>query len=122
MNARHRLAALYEEWRLMTESEGDAIRTLAWPRVEHCQRAKRELQERILKVGEATDSGQESPEELHRQLRPVLEHLIELETRNNEWLAAARHHLEREQDELNRSRFNMRQVHSSYSGRIARTA
>jgi len=114
MSAYHRLAALYEEWRLMTESEGDAIRSLAWQRVEHCQRIKAELRGKIVEVLGSAGAGLDSAEELCRRTRPVLEHLIELETRNDAWLAVERQKLEREQEELNRSRRAIRQLHGSY--------
>jgi len=114
MNAHLRLAALYEEWRLLTESEGDAIRSLAWQRVEHCQRVKAELREQIVKSSDHAAAGSDSAEELRQRFRPVLEHLIGLELRNNEWLAAERRKLEVEQEDLNRSRRTIRQLQGSY--------
>lgn len=118
MSAYDRLAALYEEWRLMTESEGDAIRSQAWQRVEECQHAKATLRERIVEVLSAAGQGGPPAEELCRQLRPLLEHLIGLETRNNDWLAAGRRRLEQEQSELNRSRHAIRQVRGSYGAAV----
>jgi hypothetical protein len=117
MNARARLASLYEEWRLMTESEGDAIRSLSWSRIEHCQHVKAGLKERILETIEAAD-GPASAEKLHRELRPVLEHLISLELRNSEWLEAGRLKLEAEQAGLNRHRRVVQQLQGSYGSRV----
>ncbi len=114
MNAHHRLAALYEEWRLMTESEGDAIRSLAWQRVEHCQRIKANLRERIVEASEHAAREVDSAEAVRHRFQPVLEHLIELEVRNNEWLATERRNLEMEQGELNRSRRTIRQLRGTY--------
>jgi hypothetical protein len=114
MNAHHRLTALYEEWRLMTESEGDAIRSLAWPRVEHCQRIKANLRERILEASEHAAREVDSAEAVRHRFQPVLEHLIELEVRNSEWLANERRNLELEQGELNRSRRTIRQLQGTY--------
>lgn len=114
MTVYHRLAALYEEWRLMTESEGDAIRSLAWQRVEHCQRSKANLQEKIVEASEHAAHTVDSAEAIRQRFRPVLEHLIGLELRNNEWLATERRNLEIEQKEVNRSHRTIRQLRGTY--------
>lgn len=98
----------------MTESEGDAIRSLAWTRVEHCQHVKAELRQKIVDALDVAGDGAGSAEEIRERFRPVLEHLIELELRNSEWLAAERRKLEQEQESLNRSRRTIRQLHGSY--------
>lgn len=108
------LAALYEEWRLMSESEGDAIRSLAWPRIEHCQSAKVGLRERIVQLVEKAGGGQTFAEDLGRRFRPVLEHLIHLELRNSEWLAVERQKLESEREGLNRNQRSIRRLQSAY--------
>lgn len=118
MSARNRLASLYEEWRLMSESEGDAIRTLAWQRVEHCQNVKADLREKILHAVETAGHGLSSPEEMRRQFRPVIEHLIGLEVRNSELLAIERNKLEVEREDLNRSQRTIRQLHGSYGASV----
>jgi hypothetical protein len=114
MNSHHRLASLYEEWRLMSESEGDAIRSLAWQRVEHCQRVKADLRGRILSAMEDGGGVRGDAEEIRRHFSPVLQHLISLEIRNSEWLAAGRRKLEEERAGLNRKQRAMRQLRSSY--------
>jgi hypothetical protein len=114
MSSRNRLAALYEEWRLMSESEGEAIRSLAWQRVNQCQQVKAELRDQILQVMESAGTEQGSPEDIRRQFRPVLEHLIHLETRNSQWLAVERAKLEVERDENSRSQRHLRQVQGAY--------
>lgn len=119
MNADHRLAALYEEWRLTTESEGDAIRSLAWERVAHCQRFKAELREKLVEILDGAGMGVESAEQVRRKFQPVLEHLIGLELRNNEWLATERLKLEGEQGDLNRSQRVMRQLQGTYGSSLA---
>ena len=118
MSARNRLASLYEEWRLMSESEGDAIRTSAWQRVEHCQNVKADLREKILHAMETTGHGLSSPEEMRHQFRPVLEHLIGLEVRNSELLAIERGKLEVEREDVNRSQRTIRQLQGSYGARV----
>lgn len=112
--ASNRLASLYEEWRLMSESEGDAIRSLAWQRVDHCQTVKAALQAKILEAVESAGTELYFAEEIRRQFRPVLEHLIGLERRNSEWLAVERGKLDLEKEALNRSQRTIRQLHGSY--------
>lgn len=117
MNARTRLASLYEEWRLMSESEGDAIRSAAWPRVEHCQNVKTGLRQKILAAMEATDSGQSSPEDMRRHFRPILEHLIGLELRNSQLLESQHSRLEADRDQLGHHEHNLRRLHHAYGAR-----
>lgn len=119
MNSRNRLASLYEEWRLLSESEGDAIRGAAWQRVEHCQNVKADLRGKILTAMENESGGQESAEELRQQFRPVLEHLVSLELRNGRWLAAERSRCEADRDELGQHQRNLRRLHKTYGGRAA---
>lgn len=114
MNSHRQLASLYEEWRLMSEAEGDAIRSLAWQRVNHCQNAKAELRNKILNAIEGVGCNRGNAEELQHHFRPVLEHLMSLEVRNGEWLAAERQKLDCEQDELNRRQRSIRQLRGSY--------
>ena len=96
----------------------DAIRSLSWSRIEHCQNVKAGLKERILETIQAADRSS-SAEELHRALRPVLEHLIGLEMRNSEWLEAGRLQLETEQAGLNRHRRVVQQLQGTYGSRAS---
>ena len=50
--AQSHLLELYQEWRKHTETERDAISEGDWRRVKACQKAKGELQPRILKKTE----------------------------------------------------------------------
>jgi hypothetical protein len=114
IDAYRHLASLYEEWRLMSESEGDAIRSLAWQRIEHCQSAKAGLRERIVQLVEQAGGEQHLAENLSRRFRPALEHLIQLELRNSEWLAVERQKLEAEREGLNRDQRSIRQLQGAY--------
>jgi hypothetical protein len=114
LDAHRHLASLYEEWRLMSESEGDAIRSLAWQRIEHCQSTKAGLRERIVRIVENAGGGEGFAEDLGRRFRPVLEHLIRLEQRNSEWLAAERRKLETEREGLNRDQRSIRRLQGAY--------
>lgn len=114
MKERDQLASLYEEWRLLSEAEGDAIRSVSWQRVDQCQRAKADLQGRILQAIEGAAKQCGDAEEVRRFFRPVLQHLISLEMRNSEWLGAERAKLEATRTELNRAQRSVRQLRSTY--------
>lgn len=92
MSASSRLNALYEEWRLMSEAEGQAIRSEAWVQVARCQGVKSELQRQILEaVGGPDDSERSaSSEELRARFGNTIRKLIELEHRNSSWLEECR--------------------------------
>ncbi len=121
MNARNRLASLYEEWRLISEAEGVAIRTLEWQQVRHCQNTKAVLQSKIVSTTEELNAAAFSAEEIRQQFRPVLEHLINLEIRNNQLLDDGRTQLENERDQLDKSQRNLRQVRGAYSANLIDT-
>jgi hypothetical protein len=114
MKPRNRLASLYEEWRLMSEAEGEAIRTAAWQHVRHCQNTKADLQYKIVAATEELNAAFCSAEEIRQQFRPVLEHLINLEIRNNQLLGDGRTRLENERDQLDKSQRSLRQVRGAY--------
>lgn len=104
----------------MSEAEGEAIRTSEWPQVRHCQNAKAQLQREIVAATEAVNTGAHSPEALRNHFQPVLEHLIQLELRNNSWLGQQRETLEEERDQMNQSQRNLSQIRRSYgAGMVA---
>lgn len=109
MNPGRELAALYEQWRILTEEEGRAIGAEAWTDVEHCQSAKSRLQPRIIEV-----SGRLDIEAHNHQFRQVLRELMELERRNSDLLRERRATADRTREALDRSSRNLRQLHSSY--------
>jgi len=79
VSAHHDLFKTYDEWRDWTVLEGDAIRSSDWPKVNSCQRAKLELQGRIIRYTEAaraevSRSGV-SWSEIEKRLRPTFEQL-----------------------------------------------
>ena len=103
------LAALYEQWRTLTEDEGRAIAAEAWTNVEHCQNAKARLQSRIIEVSQRLDADTHD-----RQFKPVLDALMDLERRNDALLRERRNTAERARETLDRSSRNLRQLHKSY--------
>jgi hypothetical protein len=103
------LAALYEQWRTLTEDEGRAISAEVWADVEHCQNAKSRLQPRIVEVSRRLE------QDLHdRQFKPVLKELMGLEQRNNALLRERRKAADGARETLDRSSRNLRQLHKSY--------
>lgn len=116
MSAKDRLFDTYAEWRRWTEEEGDAIRQSDWPKVHSCQRAKLELQPRILKF---TDDARTETvgtgtrwEDIEKDLRREVASLIQLETRNGQVLDTVRRLAQAEQAELDRSRRQLQRVRS----------
>lgn len=116
MSAHHDLFKTYDEWRDWTALEGDAIRSSDWPKVNSCQRAKLELQGRIIRYTEAaraevSRSGV-SWSEIEKRLRSEVASLIDLENKNGETLAQVRCRAMAEEAELDRSSRQLRQVRS----------
>ncbi len=116
MSAHHDLFKTYDEWRDWTVLEGDAIRSSDWPKVNYCQRAKLELQGRIIRYTEAaraevSRSGV-SWSEIEKRLRSEVASLIDLENKNGETLAQVRCRAMAEEAELDRSSRQLRQVRS----------
>jgi len=116
MSAHHDLFNTYDEWRDWTVLEGDAIRSSYWPKVNSCQRAKLELQGRIIRYTEAaraevSRSGV-SWSEIEKRLRSEVASLIDLENKNGETLAQVRCRAMAEEAELDRSSRQLRQVRS----------
>lgn len=116
MSAHHDLFKTYDEWRDWTVREGEAIRSSDWPEVHSCQRAKLELQGRIIRYTEAARAevfrSGSGWSEIEQRLRAEVASLIELENRNGETLAQVRCRAMAEEAELDRSSRQLRQVRS----------
>ena len=116
MSACHDLFKTYEEWRDWSVREGNAIRSADWSQVNSCQRAKMELQGRIIQYTQTarnhlTATGGNWPE-VEQRLRSEVASLIDLENRNGETLAQVRCQALAEEAELDRSSRQLRQVRS----------
>jgi hypothetical protein len=118
MTARNTLLGLYEEWRVQTESEGEAIRAKDWSRVNQCQQAKLQLQPLIQDwTGAARREQQEQGRDtdaLQRELRGLLQQLAQAEVRNQKWLAQHQTALETRRVELQQTARNLGRVRRSY--------
>lgn len=101
--------ALLDQWRRLTEDEGRAITSGSWTHVDNCQSAKALLQPRINEVRERID-----PVRHESQFRPLIDDLIHLERRNQSILEEQRRIAQQQEQDLNRSDRNLRQIHKSY--------
>lgn len=100
----------------MTEEEGAAIGKSDWTLVRSCQKAKQELQPKIIR---ATDAAKHAPgggSEFDTRLRECINELIQLETRNSEHLGKRLAAAEQEKNGLERTAHRLKQVQKSYSG------
>ncbi len=120
MRARDLLAALYEDWRRLSEDEGQAISQGAWDLVDRCQTAKFELQARIIAASDrlqaewAESPDRRAAEEPH--FRQLVEQLICLESRNSERLASQRRTAEADRQALDKSTRSLRDIQRLYGG------
>lgn len=119
MSAKVILMSLYEDWRAWSQVEGDAILTMDWTRVEQCQGAKKELQGAIAR---RTQDAQEelrlqggNPQVLEGPIRAVVNELISLEMRNQEYIGAQRVALEKERVEIDEGGRRVAKIHKSYT-------
>jgi hypothetical protein len=109
MTALEELRALYEQWRLLTEEEGDAIEAGDWTRLHQSQAGKTRLQPRIDEVSRRVDAGVAAAE-----FRPIVARLMDLERRNQARLKSRQQDAQAEKRELDRSSRHLRQLHQTY--------
>lgn len=119
MSAHQCLAALYADWRRLTEAEGEAISRAAWSRVADCQRAKAELRSRILAATTEWEAQRSSLDpagaEEEPRLRALVAELISLESRNQQRLANQYEQARLSQAVLDRASSNLRQIRRAYA-------
>jgi hypothetical protein len=112
------LWTLYQNWKNLTEREGEAILDCDWPAVRECQSAKQGLQNEIIRATDLARASVGTPaqeREFFSAIRGRVNELIQLESKNNsildERLAAAR----QQKVELSKTSRRLRQVHQSYA-------
>jgi hypothetical protein len=117
MEPSDQLLRLFEQWRLLTEAEGEAIRISAWWKVGECQDAKCHLQNEIVLANDRLQN--ESPRgawtKHENEVREAVGKLILLESRNGEWLAEQRRLADAQSHQLQQSERNLRQIHKAYA-------
>jgi hypothetical protein len=117
--AQDHLLELYQEWRKHTEAEREAISEGNWRHVKNCQKAKGELQARILKQ---TEEAQEEwlrlgidRKAMEKELRSVVNELIYLENVNAQAVAELRKAGGEELETLTRSRKTLSKIQKHYA-------
>jgi hypothetical protein len=85
-----RLVAYYDEWRVLSESEGGAICAGKWSEVAARQAQKNKLQDRIIEATTAlrAEAARHGIDWVHleTQFRTTVDALVGLEERNRGWL------------------------------------
>ncbi len=109
MSPADELSALYQQWRSLTEDEGEAIEGGMWANVEQFQTAKARLQTRITEVSQRLDASVHE-----RKFRLIVEELIQLERHNNCLLQRRRQAADEQMRELDKASRHLRQLHKSY--------
>jgi hypothetical protein len=117
MRATAQLWELYQQWKQLTEAEGNAILNSNWREVHRCQAAKQQLQPEIIRVTESAKAeyfNNSDQREFDLRIRECVNELIVLETRNSAVLEQRLEALEKERGELEQTAGRLRQVHKSY--------
>jgi exonuclease VII large subunit len=112
------LRAYYEQWRSLTESEGEAIHGGLWQQVDRLQEAKRQLQRLILGAtrelrAECARSGVD-PAVIEQQLRGLVEQLVQLESHNGQSLAEQLRQTRAQLQQLDAAAHNLNQIRRAY--------
>ena len=119
MIAKQSLFDAYNSWEELTRAECAAIQSGDWSRVAECQQSKQGLQKRIINLTESAqaeciEAGQDG-KTFERDLRPIINKLIALESQNSELIAIRRAAADVEKLDLDHASQNLRRVHKSYS-------
>jgi hypothetical protein len=125
MSASNELLELYQSWKQLTEREGKAIVSSNWPEVRRCQEAKQQLQPAIIRSTAAASAtstratngpSDQEPDQSHlqKQIRAVINDLIQLENQNNAVLQERLASNEEARVELDHTAQRLRRVHGSY--------
>lgn len=119
MTAQKNLFDAYTTWEQMTQAESVAIQSNDWLRVAECQQTKLGLQKRIIALtetaqAECIETGL-GTKNFECELRPVINHLMAMESQNAELLSARRQAADVEKLDLDQASQNLRRVQKSYS-------
>jgi len=117
-NALSGLRAYYEQWRSLTEAEGEAIRSGLWQQVGQLQESKRQLQEMILSAtrelrAECARCGVDAAV-VEQQLHSLVEQLVQLESRNGQSLAEQLHQSHTQLQQLEGAGHKLDQIRRAY--------
>lgn len=114
MNPRQQIAALLKQWLEMTLAESQVIQRGDIRALREIQKSKAELREPL--AAAVLRWRAESPEEAAAQpFREEVNHLLALETRHSQLLAARKRDAHEKRALLEQALFNLRRVRSSYA-------
>ena len=118
MSAKDFLFDLYQQWRGLSEAEGEAIQCCNWTALSDCQKTKSQLQETIthwtIRAREECAAQHRNWVEVEGELRAVIGQLILLEQCNSEWLGEKQRVAKARHSELNQSARNLRRLQGAY--------
>jgi hypothetical protein len=106
-----------DEWRRLTELEGEAIRNHLWKEADECQSAKELLRPLILclELECRRESGGDFPEELKKRVQEKIQLLLLLEDNNRSALGVIHTEAVKESNALHQQTQTLRKLHKSYS-------
>jgi hypothetical protein len=117
MRSAAQLWDLYDEWKRLTEKEGAAILASNWAEVRRCQRAKTQLQGRIVQFTDVLKTKGESPSdqtELNSHIRVRVNELIRLENENQSALSRRMAELHSQRSALDETSTRLGKLRKSY--------
>jgi hypothetical protein len=120
MIAERKLSEVYQEWRRLAETEGEAIGTRNWSLVAACQQAIQHLQEQISRISPAArkewaKSGSDGTAKV-ASLKATIHELIQIEQRNQNLLGAMKTTMRTKLDQLDQAGWNLKKIQRSYGG------
>lgn len=117
--ARNSLLSHYQQWQTLTEAEGAAITCGNWTEVGRLQTIKQQLQKFIVAAAATLRAEAESSgvrlSGIEREFCSLVAHLVRLETRNGEEIAARRRQADADLALVESSRQHLRQVQRAYA-------
>lgn len=119
MIAKKNLFEAYDTWEQLTQTESAAIKASDWARVTESQQSKQVLQKKIIALTESAqaeciETGLDSTH-FERDLRPIINNLILMESHNAELIAVKRQAADVEKLDLDHASNNLRRLQKSYS-------
>lgn len=114
MSARTDIARLLERWLQLTQSEGAAIQSAAWPAVLEIQSRKTELKKSLAQAERNWAAENPSASPAAKPFRAEVGRLISLANRNAELLAAQMRRARAQQEALETASQNLRRIQRSY--------
>jgi len=117
-DARRLLLACYRQWQTLSEAEAGAIDAGRWPDVERAQSAKQDLQQSIVSATETLRAAAQAAgvpaARLENDFHDLVDHLIQLETRNHDQIVLKRKLAQEAWAQLQVASQNLRQIQRAY--------